>query len=223
MKYKLAIFDMDGTIVDSRPFHASVFEDFLRQNWKTIDYQTCYEAVGITVKAVFESVGIPQERHPVLFDMLSEYYEKGAGEFLKKTGLAKGIVPFVKYLRQLGIRTAIVTNSLNDVVDMFMGYHKIGHLFDEVVGADPHSHSKNERCRIIAEKFGAAPGEIIYIGDSEGDMILSNEMGYDACFAKTEIAWHKDENYIANVLKPKYTVDSYEELQSLFAAMEDEE
>ena len=214
-QYRIAIFDMDGTIVDSRPFHASVFEALFNENWQPVDYRTCYEAVGVTVRTVFESVGIPPEKHLAFFDLLGGYYQKEAKTMLAKTALAEGIVPVLRHMRGVGMKTAIVTNSLDAVAELFMEHHDIGGFFDAVVGADRHSHSKNRRCKALEERFRLCADEVLYIGDSESDMELAKEMAYDACFAKTPIAWFKDAGYIANALSPKYTVSSYDELLTL--------
>lgn len=220
IKYQMAVFDLDGTIINSRPFHASVFEEFFRENWKPVPYQTCYDAVGATVRTVFESGGIPLEKHGKFYDMLYGYYERGADRFLEKTTLAEGVVQVLEKMREMGMKTAIVTNSLTPVLNMFLTHHNISGLFDAVIGADRDSLTKNERCRSLEETFGIHSSRILYVGDSESDFILANEMGYDACFAKTEIAWYKNENYIESELKPLYTVTEYAELLELLKEWE---
>jgi len=211
-KYKAVIFDMDGTIINSRDFHASIFENFLKDNWKPVAYEDCYKAVGVTVRTVFETMDIPQEKHDAFFELLDRYYAGDGKEILEKTSLAEGIVPVLEYMKSIGTRTAIVSNSLDVVVDMFLDYHDIRQMFDAVLGADRHSYSKNERCKIIEGLLDVSSDEVLYIGDSESDMVLANDLGYDACFAKTPIGWYKDEKYIESVLKPRYTISSYDEL-----------
>lgn len=218
-RYQLAIFDMDGTIIDSRIFHAAVFEELFHENWHTVDYETCYQAVGQTVRTVFESVGIPAERHEFFYQQLDCYYGKKADIMLQRTRLADGIIPVLQKMRSFGMKIAVVSNSLNAVVDLFLTYHGIRGMFDLVVGADEQSHTKNDRCREVVRMLGSDTDEVLYIGDTESDMQMANEMCYDACFAKTEIAWYKDERYITRELRPRYTISDYGEL--LFILGED--
>lgn len=46
-------------------------------------------------------------------------------------------------------------------------------------------------------------------GDTESDMELANRIRVDACFAKTEIAWHKDSSYIEQMLHLYIIVKDY--------------
>lgn len=220
-KYKIVIFDMDGTILDSRSFHASIFEEFLQENWMPVDYEACYEAVGITVRSVFESMGIPQEKYDGLFELLDSFYVEKGKAMLKKTFLAEGIMLVLQYLKSIGVRTAIVSNSLEIVISMALDYHNLHHMCDAFLGADRYSYSKNERCKILEKRFDVSADEVLYVGDTESDIVLANDMGYDACFAKTPIAWYKNDKYIEEVLKPRYTISSYDELLKLLQKAED--
>ncbi len=215
MNYKLIIFDMDGTFVDSRRFHAKIFFGFFQKYYHYISYETCYELVGRTVKKIFSDCGIAQEDQGRYFELLDIYYEHEGAKLAAVTGIPEGFTELLSWLQREKCRTAVVTNSLNRVVEKILDCHGLWNLFDNVIGADRDSEDKTERCRKLIQGYDFSPKDVLMVGDTEGDIILANSLGADACFAKTEIGWYQDERYICRVLRPVIIIETYSQLKAL--------
>ncbi|MDO4343542.1 MAG: HAD family hydrolase [Eubacteriales bacterium] len=214
-RYQLVLFDMDGTFIDSRPFHARLFFEFFKKYWKPVDYERCYRAVGTTVRELFDQCGLPKEHQEAYFDLLDDYYNNECTDLIPMTRASEGFSELLKWLRGQGVKTGVVTNSLDCVVRKILKYHGLWDLFDNITGADRNSKDKKDRCRKILNRYQISPEHVLYVGDTESDLLLANEMGFDACFAKTPIAWFQDEEYIRKELKPAITVQSYFELRDV--------
>jgi len=214
-RYKLIIFDMDGTFLDSRRFHARLFYTFFQKHWHRISYERCYEAVGMTVDRLFETVGIPPDRYHEFYLLLDAHYDRESVPLILMTKVVDGFHPFLQWLLAQGIRTALVTNSLSCVVKKIVEYHTLDSSFGDIMGAERDSADKLQRCLSLRNKYRLGSDEILLVGDMESDMALANEMGCDACFSKTGISWYKDSNYIEDVLKPKFVIHDYQEMLPL--------
>lgn len=216
MKYKLVIFDMDGTFLDSRKFHAQIFYDFFRRYFKPVTYEKCYRAVGVTVRKLFDECGVPREKQDHYFDLLDHFYNYECDALIPLTKISRDFKKLLELLGMYGIKRAVVTNSLKCVVEKILIYHGLDEMFEEIEGADRDSVDKIERCRKILKKYSIPPKEVFLVGDTEGDMKLARDMDFNACFANTNIAWRKDEAYIAETLKPEISISEYAELIRIF-------
>ena len=64
------IFDMDGTLMDSKVFHQEVFYRFLNEYVKPVTREEVEKGLGATVREIFDSVGVAEEDLQRLFQKL---------------------------------------------------------------------------------------------------------------------------------------------------------
>ena len=72
-RYDLVMFDMDGTLMDSRAFHQKVFYRFLNRYVGNITEEEVRRGIGATVREIFDSAGVPEENLKELFVKLDEF------------------------------------------------------------------------------------------------------------------------------------------------------
>ncbi len=215
-RYKMAIFDMDGTFTDSKNFQTEVFYRFINAYIASSTKEVIADKMGATVREIFLDFGMPEERYPALFDQLDHFCRTQIDELVKEIRIVPGIKESLDAMRRRGIKTAVITNSMQAVVERILQLHDLWDRFDYVSGADLESVNKNKRCEAVRMAADVKSGDVLLIGDAESDIILANEMGYQSCFVDSPISWCADREYMMNVLQPDYTVASLEEIKDIW-------
>ena len=185
MKYSLAIFDMDGTILNTLDDMTDSLNEILSQY--KLPLHTLDEVrfmVGNGIPKLIERA-IPDGRsnpqfEKILADFISYYEEHCA----IKTAPYDGLVDCIKTLRTAGIKIAVNTNKVEPAAialcdDYFPG------LFDIISGSRPGMPPKPAPDGIYeilkrAGMDGKSEGQrAVFIGDSDVDMQTGMNAGLD--------------------------------------------
>lgn len=207
-QYKIVMFDMDGTFIDSRKFHAEVFYRFFQQRIMPVSMKDVEAGIGNTVRDIFQSFGIEERMFPQLFLELDAFYRTQIDDLIEQIELVPDIKDTLDALKEQGISTAVVTNSMYSVVERILEIHHLEDRFKIVSGADIESLNKNKRCEKVRLQAEAKPREVLYVGDAKSDVVLAKQMGYKSCFTDTSISWCNNKEYVISKLRPDYTVNN---------------
>ena len=170
--YKLAIFDLDGTLLDTLgDLHASV--NFALREFgfpeRTIDEVRRFIGNGV-VKLMERSTpdGVDDATQKACLDVFRVHYLEHMSD---TTAPYANVIDLLKNLRAKGIKTAVVSNKLHTAVEELCESYFTG-LIDKAVGVSVEAERKPSPVNVIrtAELFGAELHECIYIGDSEVDV-----------------------------------------------------
>jgi HAD superfamily hydrolase (TIGR01509 family) len=96
-----------------------------------------------------------------------------------------GIVDLLVALRDAGVATAVATNSDARSAAVVLSAHGLDALFDTVVTVDLVSGPKPnpEMIHLAIERLGVSAGQVVFVGDSPGDMIAARAAGVLAAAA----------------------------------------
>jgi HAD superfamily hydrolase (TIGR01509 family) len=160
---KLAIFDMDGT----------VFESYL--DWSRIRKEL--EIETNILKEIYNGDRVDYRRLEIL-----ERYE---ADNTLKTRPVRGITEYLSYLRNRGIKTALVTNNNRKNTDFLL--EKFDLVFDTVVTRETGLWKPEpDAFYYVMKMFDSKPGEIVSIGDSHYDIRASKAAGIDTIYIISE-------------------------------------
>ena len=95
---------------------------------------------------------------------------------IPQTKIYNGIIELLDYLNSKGIRTGIVSNRHELVINATLKYHNIG--VDVVVGERQNS-PKSVRISEALRKLGVSPNNAIYVGDSTWDNAEAHKAGME--------------------------------------------
>lgn len=199
--YKAAVFDMDGTILDTIEDLRDAINHTLAHFGYRADFtaeETCalFGSGALTaVKRALAAdngmsgdellrIGTPEEPElPFLStaDEILEYYKPYyAAHCAVKTGPYPGITELLIKLRAAGIKTAVVSNKPDEAVQTLCRDYYEG-CFDHAAGEKPGIRRKPAPDMIEAalEDMGVSANDAVYIGDTEVDIETAANSGLD--------------------------------------------
>jgi len=205
----LVLFDLDGTIIDSKTTILRCLNILLEK------YNTPYsmgELRPLIGKPLKEIIKRKVGSEKLAKQLRMKYRKIYVKNYLDGTKLHDGVEELLMELRKRKIKTGIITSKLGDVARSFLKDLKISHLFDIVVGegdADlkPSPAPVIHACKILKEKTE----NCVIVGDSEDDIIAGKNAG-----AKTiAVLWgYRNRKEFENA-NPDYVVESVGQLRTV--------
>lgn len=180
-KYRLAVFDMDGTILDTLDDLRDSLNFALTENGypqRSLEQVRSY--VGNGIRKLIER-GVPEGTAEAGINAVHAAFKAHYEEHCyDKTKPYDGITDAIKRVRNAGMLTAVVSNKDDSAVKV-LADRFFGGLFDYSVGSregirkKPCPDSVNE----VLVNLGVKRDEAVYIGDSEVDIETAENAGMD--------------------------------------------
>ena len=216
MKYKLCIFDLDGTTSDSVGAIAHTANECLElyglkanpvDDYKMFAGEGQYELI----KRALIAAG---DKELKLYNqVMPKYIELFKTGCIYNVATYPGIIELLKEIKQKQIKIAILSNKQNDntvkVVEKIFGKD----FFDVILGQkDTHNRKPSpEGAYIIMEELKVKAEECLYIGDTATDM----ETGINAGIDTVGVTWGFRTRQELAFAKAKYIVDEPKEILKL--------
>ncbi|MBQ6425726.1 MAG: HAD-IA family hydrolase [Clostridia bacterium] len=182
MTKKLAVFDLDGTVLDTLADLAGALNHALREHGfpERTPEQVRLAIGGGLRRMIDRSVPdtVPSERKEPVFRSFVERY---ASHFMDKTEPYEGVPGLLQTLKDTGMLLALVTNKDARMAEPLCDTFFPG-MFDLVVGHTPGLRSKPapDGVESVLNALSVPAGEAVYIGDSEVDAKTAENAGTDS-------------------------------------------
>ncbi len=181
MKYRLAVFDLDGTILDTLDDLADSTNHALAVNGlpeRSID--EVRQFVGNGIRNLIERA-VPEGTGAELTDrVFSEFREYYAVHCFDKTKPYEGILECMGNIRRDGMQIAVVSNKADFAVQELCEQFFAG-LSDISVGEREGVRRKPcpDSVLHVLDSLGVKKEDAVYIGDSEVDIKTAENAGID--------------------------------------------
>ena len=179
------MFDLDGTLIDSRRDLADSVNALLVELGAAplhLDAVTSMvgEGAAMLVRRALTAAGLPADAPGALSRFLDIYDER----LLETTTLYPGIVDAVRTARA-GARVVVLTNKPLHHSERLLAGLGVRDLFDDVVGGDnPHGRKPAPQgLMALMSAAGAAGQETMMVGDSLVDWETAKAAGARCCLA----------------------------------------
>lgn len=210
MRYNVAVFDMDGTILDTLEDLKNSVNFALRDCGfpeRTLDEIRTFVGNGIRLlveRAVPE--GTSAEKTDECFAAFKAHY---AAHSLDVTKPYEGIAELIKELRVRGVKTAVVSNKIDSAVQELCAGFFDG-LFDVSVGEREGVARKPAPDSVFTalKEMNVTAENAVYIGDSEVDVATARNSGLP-CIA---VLWGFRSKELLEKLSPEYIVEKPEQI-----------
>ncbi len=208
--YKLVVFDLDGTLLNTLGDLAAAGNHALERMGRPPHPVEAYKHfVGNGIPKLIERI-LPAdssaEEREETYRIFNEYYSAHKSD---RTVPYDGMAELVKKLTQAGVICTVNTNKAHEFSGELLK-SAFGNDIRDLIGfgagfpAKPSPEAALELCG----RFSVQRSEALYVGDSSVDMQTAQNAGLDGC----AVLWgFRDYEELA-AYKPRYIVSSAEEL-----------
>ncbi len=176
---KAAVFDLDGTLLDSMYVWAEVDEKFLKKRGLQApdDYGTecskrSFREIALYTIDLFGLEETPEE-------IMEEWMELARTEYREKVHTKPFAVQTVEKAAALGLKTAVCTSLPKELYEPALKNNGLGDKFSVIVSADSHDHGKSDS-RIYyhtAGLLGVLPCECVFFDDVSASLFAAKKAG----------------------------------------------
>ena len=206
-RYRLAIFDFDGTLADSLPWFRSSFPDMIaRFDLAPVSADELEGLRMMSGRQIMARLNVPMWRLPAIVSDMRKRKLAAAGEI----SLFDGIEGMLAELQRLGIQVAIVSSDGEESVRRVLG-PTAGLISRFDCGAAVFG--KHRKFRRVARHFGTSPADTICIGDEIRDIEAARAAG----MASGAVVWGYAFPAALQAAGPTYLFNSMAEITHLLS------
>ena len=165
MKYKLVIFDFDGTLADSFQFFLKTVNELADiYHFRKVDIEDIETLRRYDAKRVISYLGVPLWKAPIV----GNSFKLKMAEKIDQVPLFPGVENMLRDLNRSGILLSLITSNSYDNVSRILNPNTMALMTYPQCGVS--LFGKRPRLRHILRKTGIHPSEVIYIGDEIRDL-----------------------------------------------------
>ena len=209
-KYKLVIFDWDGTVIDSiSKIVNCIRSSAVALNIEPPSNEATKSIIGLSLdKAIAVLFPLHRAQHQALISGYKQHYQTDT----TATPLFADVEKVLLALQHSGIILAVATGKGRAGLDRLLHQSELGHYFSATRSSDDASSkpSPDMLFQLLAE-LGISADEAVMIGDTKIDMAMAQAAGMDSIGVTMGVHNAKQ----LSEFNPIATVDSYQQLQQL--------
>jgi len=205
---KVVVFDWDGVLLDSLPFHREIYAVIEKELGGPIinGVIESNDEFDLNWKNHYIKAGFDKPEH---FEIASRIYMEEA----KKRSHLKKFFPGVKNtLIELKkkYKLAIASNGHTEAISKKLKENNMLEHFDFIIGGDKITNIKPhpEMMLTLLKKMNLQPNEVIFIGDMDGDIQMAKSANVKSI--AVGYGWHSKQKLLKE--EPDATIDKPEEL-----------
>ncbi|WP_274362321.1 HAD family hydrolase [Paenibacillus thermotolerans] len=200
MKYKVILFDFDGTLADTLPVCFYSFQQvFTKYDNRTLSNQDIIAMFGPSEVGIIQQNLLCKDRIDEAIEDFYFFYER---EHEKLVSRNKDVLELINLIHKKGILTGIVTGKARRSFEISVKHLFPSELFqvsitgDDVAFPKPHPEGIIKAMNIL----GCSPEETIFVGDSSADI----EAGKRANVKTVGVNWLENSHGSEFLMKPDY-------------------
>jgi phosphoglycolate phosphatase len=202
MRYRVALFDFDGTLADSQQWFLGVFDDVAdRFGYRRLGPGDRERLRGLETRAILSELGVPARKLP----MIASHLRALATRDIDRIRLFPGAAEMLAAVRAGGVELAVVSSNDEGNVRRVLG-PAAAHVAHFACGASLFGKAAKVRAALRAMR--ADPRAAILIGDESRDAAAAGEVRIDCGL----VAWGYADPEFLGALAPTWFFERIEEI-----------
>ena len=211
MKYKLLVFDFDGTLADSESSIMLSLELVARDlGLSGIDRSRARQGIGLPLRSTIEmGLGLAPDEAPDASDLYRKHYNEVAYD---ATSLFPGVRETLRRLRRDYLLAVASSKSRPGLLAM-MRHLEIYEGFSFIAGAQDVQRTKPapDMVELALEALDIPARECLVVGDTVYDIEMGQRASVDTC----AVTYGNNSRVELRSLGPTFIIDSFPQLESI--------
>lgn len=187
LPFDLVVFDLDGTLIDSRRDLADAANALVREYGGaplTVDQVTAMvgEGVAVLVRRALLAAGLDPQTPGAVQRFMAHYDVR----LTAHTRPYPGVPEMLATLRADGLTLAVLTNKPGTATGQILERLGLARFFSSTAGGDTAAGRKPDPAGLLdlIGRAGASPSSTLMVGDSPVDMETARRAGARICLAR---------------------------------------
>lgn len=207
------LFDLDGTLLDSREGIIETVHTFLRSKGISSSKKKIAALFGTPIEELFR-VFIPSYTEEQIQEFVSEVRKVYAKNHLQLVRIFPGVEQLLSSLKRAGYKIGLASTKYKPFIMEALEHFKLTTFFDVIVsGYEVKNHKPAPDLLLYAAKLlGISPEKCVYIGDSKTDVLA----GKAAKMATVLVSTNNYPETLVKELNPDFVIPSIDSLLTYF-------
>ena len=167
---RAVIFDMDGVLIDSQPYHFAVEDKMCREMGIDVSIEESHSFVGMAGAKVWSYLKSKFALQESIEELMAFENKARTAYFssLENVQPIPGVVELLKALKQHDIKTALASSSSAEVIEIFLSKMGLKDFFQQITNGDAVEKGKPDPDIFLhtATALGENPSDCLVIEDS---------------------------------------------------------
>ncbi|MCV9878114.1 HAD family hydrolase [Brenneria izbisi] len=182
MNSVLAIFDLDGTLVDTPSGIVQAFSSVLHANdFVAVNERDIRQTIGLPLETAFTrlmNISAQDERLPQLVNAYQQAFREQVLPQAPQL-VFPGVIDGLKKLKARGVILTVATSKVSQSANALLDAAGLSPFFYKVLGADDVIHPKPhpEMAQVLMAAFQASMAQTCMVGDTTHDLLMAQQAG----------------------------------------------
>jgi beta-phosphoglucomutase len=178
---KAIIFDMDGVLVDSEPFHIEIEKQQFLQIKLSVSNEEHHQYMGVASDVMWKEIAEHHSINVSVEDLIEQFKIKSIQYFseLEEIPVMPGLIDLLEKLSHNNFPMAVASSSYPEIIKIILEKTGLRKYFQVVVSSQEAGKSKPEPdvFLLAARKLGIPPKDCVVIEDSANGIKAAQAAG----------------------------------------------